>query len=115
MNYSNIEKQNVNNKDKRIAFLSIFSSLNSSSFESRIDGKEGTDLAELAFIITNRLFEYYPIVEAQAPKGFEAKPTDSWRKLPPDYGQPKKEMYEATDHEGGKRVIDKDKNTTNPY
>lgn len=54
MNYTKLEIANFNNKDKRIAWLSIFSTLSAGN-------KENTE--EEAFRLTDKLFEAYPIVE----------------------------------------------------
>lgn len=60
--YSKEEIKNFNNKDKRIAFLSIFSSLC-----TKVQGKEleTIDVYEASITITDKLYTKYPIYTAE--------------------------------------------------
>jgi len=67
MNYTKNEIANFNQKDKRISFLSIFSSL-TGMWEGEKTTKESYNemtliIMDKAFEITEELYEKYPIIE----------------------------------------------------
>lgn len=66
MNYTKKEINNFNQKDKRITFLSIFSSLmlDPTSKESKNIDK----MFDMAIKYTDKLYEKYPIIEEEEQK-----------------------------------------------
>lgn len=71
MNYTQLEIDNFNQKDKRISFQSIFSSL-CGMFEGKNITKENLNelvniLTEKAFEVNTKLHEEYPIIEEAKP------------------------------------------------
>jgi hypothetical protein len=73
MNYTKEQLDAFRAKDKRIAFLSVFSSLAESKLEFNGDDEddEAEAMMEKAFEITDKLFERYPIPNTQAkPENF---------------------------------------------
>jgi hypothetical protein len=62
MNYTPLEVANFNQKDKRISFLSIFSSACLLHQGGKFDINE---LEDMAINATEKLYEKYPIIEIE--------------------------------------------------
>jgi len=60
MNYTPLEIENFNQKDKRISFLSIFSSITQNK---EVDATKIDEVVDEAIRITEKLYEKYPIIE----------------------------------------------------